>query len=212
MRQRIIRKQTDSIKLDGPMAVAFVDPFWCHEKDPNVIKEFWEKHKDRLMSWWLEDSPLACDEPIIQLNRIEERLFYRPELWWIFEAKKSLKHYMVEWHRPKNSCIYPNGRPPTPSGFREEDCHEEDEGLYLQRHGLLSGIEKQTEFEPYLVSRYSSTEEVSPFKVPANNTACGHWKCHINRLDWKTRLGFAYSLGRKQPFRFLSILLEGICC
>jgi len=192
--RKIIRGQTDKIKLDGMMTRSFVDGFWNQEKDPEVIRAFWEKHKTRLMTWWLEGTELACDEPVITLSKIEDRLFFRPELWWVFEATKPLKHYMVERHRPKISYIYPNGRPPSTPGFKDEECHEEDEGLYLQRHGLLSDIEKQTEFEPYLVSRYSPTEEVSPFKVPANATACTDWKCHIDQLDWKTRLGFAYGL------------------
>jgi len=194
MARRIVtRKQADSIKLDGPMACAFIDSLWDHVKDPDKIQRFWSMHKDKLMAWWTEGIELACDEPIIQLNKIEERLFFRPELWWVFEAKEPLKHFMV------TTTDHIKDRPP---GFKSEFCMVEDEGLYLKRCGLLSEIEKQTEYKPedYWEKTYQ-IKEVSRFLVPANATACEHWKCHISTLDWKQRLGFSYSLENRISYK-----------
>lgn len=172
------------------MAHAFVDPFWNQEKDPYMFQQFWDRHKDKLMDWWLNDEPLNCDEPAIQLSKIEERLFFRPELWWIFEAKKPLKHYMVTR----------GGRPrePPKNGFKDEFCEAEDEGLYLKRHGLLSEIE-QAAWSKYEPNDYSqedgySMKEVSRYLVSENNHECSCFKCHIDVLDWRTKLGFAYGL------------------
>ena len=62
---------------------------------------------------------------------------------------------------------------------------------------MLTDIEKQTiyEHEPssYLDTK-SEGREVSRYLVPANATACSHWRCHLDTLDWKDRLrlGFAH--------------------
>jgi len=210
--RRKLRGQSYKVKIPESLAMGFVQEFFMHETDPNKIKDFWNQYHQPLMDWWLYDKAVNVDWPGIETGHLEQRLFARPAMWWIFEAKKPLKHYMVErqWLGP--SLIYPNGRPPSPPGCKDEDCELEDVGLYLKRHGLLSELELKTKHNAldYTETTYPDVtrkicREVSKYLKPANNSVCECWECHIDTLSWQEKLGLAYGLdGTKNLYEYLN--------
>jgi len=161
------------------MLHAFLDSFFNHVTDPERIKAFWDRFRGPLMDWWLEDKPLNRNYHAVEhyYYKLEGRLFSRPKLWWVFEATEPAKHYMM----------YFNG-----SHWQSEDCMIEDEYEYLKRNNLFTSREKKMSFEPDVWGEDYTFAEISKYKVTNNNTVCSHWECHLDELDWKTRLGFAY--------------------
>jgi len=162
------------------MARAFVDSFWMHEKNPDKIKEFWDQNNVRLMAWWLEGEPLNVDDSLVKNCTIDERLFSRPELFYVFEATEPFKHYMR----------YFNG-----SHYQSQDCDTEDEYDYLKRHGLFTELEKKAQKPDDAWGEDYTMKEIPKDQKPTTPAlVCQCWKCHLPELSWRDRLTKVYKL------------------
>lgn len=182
MKQRI--KRTDSVKLDTHMVRAFIDSFWMHEKNPEVIREFWDTHKTRLMAFWTEGKSLQIDDYLIQNFALEDRLFTRPELWFIFEAKEPKLHYMQYFEPFATEALKQ----------LHSECVTEATSDYLHRCGLLSPFERATT-KPDPDSDYTLVEiQSDQLTNDYNNAHCSCWKSRLDKLDWQEKLNEAYRL------------------
>jgi len=194
MKQRI--KRSDSVKLDADLVRGFLDEFlFVQRNEPDQIHEFWEQHSNKLLDFWLNGTSLNIDEYLIKNFKAD--IFSRPELWYIFEATQPKLHYMLTPNEPRNT------NPRLAGYIAGQGCQTEDEGLYLIRCGLLSAKEieytKLIEYSPdpdYWEKDSYKIEEVSPFLTPHNNQWCGHWKCHLDRLDWRQRFALEFGNAR----------------